>query len=269
MAERDFVGRDAGVLGPILFESADLSITREEMRSTLEHKWDLSPRDAIELQKKLASRVIARDDFGDPQTVAGIDVGTPDSGKTTRAAVVVLRFQDLAIVETAVKETPTRFPYVPGLLSFREIPAVLQAFASLNHEPDLILCDGQGYAHPRRFGLACHLGVYLDLPTIGVGKTRLIGTFEPPPDKRGAWTPLVDRTERIGAVVRTRVGVKPIYVSVGHRVGLESAVRLVMACTTRYKLPETTRVAHALASTCPAGNEESDLSARRTIRARS
>jgi deoxyribonuclease V len=144
---------------------------------------------------------------------------------------------------------PTAFPYVPGLLSFRELPAVLAAIEQLRILPDLYLCDGQGLAHPRRFGLACHLGVLLDAPTIGVAKTRLIGTHAPPPAEKGGWTPLEDGGEVIGAVLRTRSGVKPVYVSIGHRVSLATSVRLTLACTSRYRLPETIRQAHRLAST--------------------
>jgi len=148
-----------------------------------------------------------------------------------------------------VAELPVAFPYVPGLLSFRELPAVLAALAGLAQPPDLLLVDGQGLAHPRRFGIACHLGVLTGLPCIGVAKTRLVGVHEPVPDRRGAWVPLHDRGEVIGAVLRSRVGVKPIYVSVGHRLSLRRAVEWVMACTGRYRLPQTTRAAHALAST--------------------
>jgi deoxyribonuclease V len=147
-----------------------------------------------------------------------------------------------------VARLPTRFPYVPGLLSFRELPVVLDALARLAVIPDVILCDGQGRAHPRRFGIACHLGVLLDLPTVGVGKTRLVGRHaEPGPDK-GDWAPLLDDGEVIGAVLRTRAGVKPLYISVGHRISLDSAITLTLACLTRYRLPETTRAAHRLAS---------------------
>jgi deoxyribonuclease V len=138
---------------------------------------------------------------------------------------------------------------VPGLLAFRELPAVLAALAGLKTAPDIILCDGQGIAHPRRFGSASHLGVLLDVPTIGVGKTRLVGRYDEPPDVKGAWTPLLDGAETIGAVLRTRAGVRPVYVSTGHRVSLETAIELTLACTTRYRLPETTRQAHRLAST--------------------
>jgi len=137
---------------------------------------------------------------------------------------------------------------VPGLLSFREAPAILAALAEIERLPDVLLCDGQGLAHPRRFGIACHLGVLTDLPSIGVAKKRLVGTHDEPPDTRGAWVPLVHREETVGAVLRSRAGVKPIFVSCGHRVGLEAAVELVMACTTRYRLPETTRRADRLAS---------------------
>ena len=137
---------------------------------------------------------------------------------------------------------------MPGLLSFRELPGVLAALAKVRIRPDLILCDGQGIAHPRRFGIASHLGVLLDIPTIGVGKTRLTGRHAEPPAAKGAWTPLMDGEETIGAVLRSRAGVKPIYVSTGHRVSLMTAIALTLACLTRYRLPETTRQAHRLAS---------------------
>jgi deoxyribonuclease V len=168
--------------------------------------------------------------------------------------VAVLDYPGLALADQAVARVATRFPYVPGLLSFREIPAVLAAFERLRVPPDLILYDGQGIAHPRRFGIASHLGLVLDCPSIGVAKTRLIGAHRTPQDRRGAWTPLLDAggegdsEETIGAVLRTRKGVKPLYVSIGHRVSLATAVRWTMACCTGYRLPETTRRAHRLAS---------------------
>ena len=206
------------------------------------------------LQAELRSRVETEDRIGIVRHVAGVDVGFEDGGATTRAAVAVLDVGQLALVERAVVREPTRFPYVPGLLSFREAPAVLAAFERLRVAPELILYDGQGFAHPRRFGIASHLGVLLDAPTIGVAKTRLIGTHRVPPDRRGAWVPLRDGEETIGAVLRTRAGVKPLYVSIGHRVSLESAVRWTMACVTRYRLPETTRWAHRLASVDETGS---------------
>ena len=162
--------------------------------------------------------------------------------------MAVLDFPGLEAVEQSVVRLPTSFPYVPGLLSFREIPAVLAALERLIDLPDLILVDGQGYAHPRRFGIASHLGVLTDLPTIGVGKTRLLGYYDEPPEERGSWTPLRDKGEVIGAVLRTRERVKPLFISAGHRISLETAVAYVMRCTRRYRLPETTRRAHRLAS---------------------
>lgn len=207
-----------------------------------------SVREAVAMQRELADRVSTRDEVGPVRGVAGVDVGFPGGGPIGRAAVAVLSFPGLEPLEQAVAEQPVEFPYVPGLLSFRELPVVLRALAQLGQPPDLLLVDGQGRAHPRRFGVACHLGVLTGLPAIGVAKTRLIGEHDTVPDRRGAWVRLHDRGEVIGAVLRSRVGVQPIYVSVGHRVSLERAVDWVMACTTRYRLPQTTRAAHALAS---------------------
>lgn len=210
--------------------------------------WDVSPAEARALQARLSGQAETRDRLGAPGLVAGIDVGFEDHGRITRAAVAVLRCGDLQLVESALARQPTRFPYVPGLLSFREIPAALGALATLACTPDLLLCDGQGLAHPRRFGLACHLGWLVDVPTIGVAKSRLLGEYTPPPAERGAWSPLWDRGELVGAAVRTRRGVKPLFVSPGHRVDVASAVRLTLACTDRYRLPEPSRTAHRLAS---------------------
>ncbi len=218
------------------------------MRQAIDHSWKLTPLEAIALQKEFAQRVERADRLPAIRHVAGVDVGFEEDGRVTRAAVAVLSFPELELLESAVARRPTEFPYVPGLLSFRELPAVLAALARLKTAPDLILCDGQGIAHPRRFGIACHLGVLLDLPAIGVGKTRLLGTHAEPPDVKGAWAPLLDKEETIGAVLRTRRGVKPVYVSIGHRVSLNTAIALTLACTTRYRLPETTRQAHRLAS---------------------
>ena len=212
------------------------------------HRWDVTPAEAVQIQRELASRVIAEDDFGRITTVAGVDVGFEQGGTVTRAAVAVLDFPALTLREQAVARLPTSFPYIPGLLSFREIPAVLKAMEGLESMPDMLLCDGQGLAHPRRFGIACHLGLWTGIPAIGVGKTRLIGHYREPADEKGAWTPLIDREECIGAALRSRRGVKPVFVSIGHRIGLHSAIAMVMACVTRYKLPETTRHAHRLAS---------------------
>lgn len=212
------------------------------------HRWDLTPREAAALQAELRDRVVREDRLGPVRHVAGVDVGFEGDGTVTRAAVAVLSFPGLGLVEHAIARLPTSFPYVPGLLSFREAPAVLEAFARLRVRPDLILYDGQGVAHPRRFGIASHVGLLLDLPSIGAAKTRLIGEHGRVPATKGRWTPLRDGDEVIGAVLCTRSQVKPLYVSIGHRVTLDTAIRYVMACVTRYRLPETTRFAHRLAS---------------------
>ena len=200
------------------------------------------------LQESLRGKVIAGDKLGVVETVAGVDVGFERAGAVTRAAVVVLDFPGLEPREQAIARQPTRFPYVPGFLSFREAPAVLAALEKLRDAPDLLLCDGQGIAHPRRFGIACHLGVLTDIPSIGVAKSRLVGTHGMVPKVKGAWVPLMDAGEVIGAVLRTRDDVKPLYVSIGHRVSLDTAIDYVLRCTTKYRLPETTRLADRLAS---------------------
>jgi len=218
------------------------------LRPSLEHPWNVTPERARAIQLELAGTVIREDRLGPVRLVAGVDVGFEQGGAVTRAAVAVLSFPDLELHEQAVSHRPTTFPYLSGLLSFREVPAVLDALGKLRQPPDLLLCDGQGLAHPRRFGLACHLGLLSGLPSIGVAKTRLIGKHEPVPDEKGAWVPLLDRGEKVGAVLRSRVGTKPLYISSGHRIRLETALEYVASCLTRYRLPETTRWAHRLAS---------------------
>lgn len=212
------------------------------------HPWPRTVAQARALQERLRGHVVARDRLGAVRAVAGIDVGFEDGGRITRAAVVVLDFPALTLREQAIARVPTRFPYVPGYLSFREIPAALAALAKLKARPDLLLCDGQGLAHPRRFGLACHLGVLTGIATIGVAKSRLIGEHATLPRAKGSRVPLRDGSEVIGTVLRTRAGVRPLYISVGHRVSLKTAIRYVLRCTPRYRLPETTRLAHHLAS---------------------
>ena len=212
------------------------------------HPWDISPKEAIAIQKGLQAHLNLKDDFGEIKTVAGVDVGFERNNTITRAAIAVLDFETLEVIETAVARRPTSFPYVPGLLSFREVPAVLEAILKLNAEPDLLLCDGQGIAHPRRFGIAAHLGLLLNIPAIGVGKSRLTGTHEEVPAKKGSFVPLMDKEEQIGVVLRARTNVKPLYISPGHRVSIQTARKLVMKCVTHYRLPETTRHAHKLAS---------------------
>jgi deoxyribonuclease V len=210
--------------------------------------WPQTAQAAIQLQKQLCTQVITHDDLGEVRYVAGVDVGFAAQGQITQAAVVVLTWPELQVHESAIAHQPTTFPYIPGLLSFREIPTVLAALAQLQTTPDILLCDGQGLAHPRRFGIACHLGVLMDLPSIGVAKSRFIGEHQPVGQQRGSWQPLLDEEECIGAVLRTRSQTKPVYISLGHRLSLERAIDYVMSCTTRYRLPETTRWADKLAS---------------------
>lgn len=200
------------------------------------------------MQRQLSQQVVQTDQLAEVSCVAGVDVGFEDGGKTTRAAVVVLDFPTLNVVETAVSHQPTLMPYIPGLLSFREIPAILEALSKLKIKPHLLLCDGQGIAHPRRLGLASHLGILADIPSIGVAKSRFIGTHDELGLEKGDQQPLMDGDEQIGVVLRTRTNVRPLYISIGHRISLETAVHYVLQCTPKYRLPETTRQAHKLAS---------------------
>ena len=217
------------------------------------HPWEVTPAEAIRLQEQLRSQVIVENRLGDVRTVAGVDVAV--WGDVARAAVVVLRYPELELLEVASAERPVTFPYIPGLLAFREAPAILAACAELRAEPDLFLFDGHGLAHPRRMGLACHMGLCLDRPAIGCAKSRLCGEHEALPPDAGAWVPLREGPEVIGAVVRTRPGARPVYVSIGHKVDLETAVCYVLA-TSRpfgaghrgYRLPEPCRLAHRAAS---------------------
>lgn len=218
------------------------------MKINFPNRWPTDAQSAIALQNQLRSQIVTVDRFDSVSTVAGVDVGFEQDGAVTRAAVVVLSFPQLAPLEYQLARRPTDFPYIPGLLSFREIPAVLAALAQLKTEPDLILCDGQGTAHPRRLGIACHLGLILQRPTIGVAKSRLVGQHSDLPEEKGAWVPLLDQGETIGAVLRSRSATKPLYVSAGHRISLETALRYVLQCTPKYRLPETTRLADRLAS---------------------
>ena len=203
---------------------------------------------AINMQEKLRHKVIAEDQFETIKYVAGVDVGYSNDDGITQAAVAVLNFPELELKEQAIAQRPNSFPYIPGLLSFREIPAILDALEKLNIIPDLLLCDGQGLIHPRRFGVACHLGVLVNIPSIGVGKSHYIGKHDSVGLEKGNWQPLIDEEEVIGAVVRSRTGVKPIYVSTGHKISLKTAINYVLKCTPKYRLPETTRWADKLAS---------------------
>ncbi|MYB94942.1 deoxyribonuclease V [Candidatus Poribacteria bacterium] len=213
------------------------------------HSWDVLPEEARQLQNELRSQVIQTDRFGTINTVAGVDIGFKKD--IALASVVVLSFPELQVVDSVVTESPVRFPYIPGFLSFREIPPLLTAFTALQTEPDLVIVDGQGIAHPRRFGLASHLGLILDKPTIGCAKSRLWGRYEEPDSEQSAYTYLTDKGEVIGAAVRTRANVRVVYVSIGHRISLDSARVWVLACCQGYRLPETTRYAHNAASGKP------------------
>ena len=215
------------------------------MRLVHDHPWDVTPSEGIAIQRQLAQYAIAEDHVGDALTVGGVDVSI--KGQEARAAIVVLAYPDLSPQDMAIAQLSLRMPYVPGLLSFREAPAILDALDRLEHLPDVLIVDGQGWAHPRRMGLATHLGVLLDHPTIGCAKSRLCGHHQDPGHQRGDWAPLYDGEEVIGAVVRTRSNVKPVFVSVGHKIDLEAAIAYVLGCCTRYKLPETTRWAHRVA----------------------
>jgi deoxyribonuclease V len=211
-------------------------------------EWPTTIEEAVAVQQELRSQVRVEDDFGELRTVAGVDAGFEAEGTVARAAVVVLSFPELRPLDYALARGPVTFPYVPGFLSFREAPALLDALAMLKLRPDLLIVDGQGIAHPRRVGIASHIGVLSGLPSIGCAKSLLTGRHGELPDERGARVPLTHRKEQVGWALRTRPGVKPVYVSPGHRVGMAAAAELVMACVTRYRLPETTRYAHNLAS---------------------
>ena len=211
------------------------------------HEWKVSVARAREIQLGLAKRVVTENEVINPRLIAGIDISSPDAQGVARGAVVVLRYPELSIVEVEVTEDTIAFPYVPGLLSFREGPLIMAACERLHNVPDLILVDGQGIAHPRRVGLASHVGLFLDLPTIGCAKSILCGQHRPVGEEAGSHAELLDKGELIGAALRTKSGVKPVYVSVGHKIDLASALQWVINCCCGYRLPEPTRLAHLAA----------------------
>jgi deoxyribonuclease V len=213
---------------------------------TPKHSWELSPEVAVSVQLELRQQMKIEPLTDPPQTVAGIDVGFPEGQKIARGAIVVLTYPGLVLLETAVVEVPITFPYVPGLLSFREAPAILSAWEQLTVVPDVLIFDGHGSAHPRRFGLACHLGVWLDRPAIGCGKSILVGTVGPLGDLRGSTASISHGGEEIGRALRTRQGVKPVYISAGHRIDQASSVEIVLGCGGGYRLPEPVRLADKL-----------------------
>lgn len=206
----------------------------------------LSEQDARRIQDELRGRVVRADRLGPVRRVAAVDAHYSANQEVTWAAVALVGANDLELRESVLACRPTSFPYIPGFLSFREAPVMLDALACLSVRPDLLLVDGQGIAHPRRFGLACHVGVLADLPTIGVAKSLLAGRYLEPGPERGDWTPLIHRGEVVGAALRTRKGTRPVFVSVGHRVALETAIDHVMRCTPRFRLSEPIRLADRL-----------------------
>lgn len=201
--------------------------------------------EAKNLQEKLASEVVTHDIFGTVKKVGGVDIAF--RGKTACAAVVVMSFPGMELLDFAVSYTCIPYPYIPGLLSFREIPCIVSSVQKLGTEPDLLLVDGHGLAHPRKFGLASHLGFLTEVPAIGCAKSRLVGDYVHPGPKKGEWEPLTHTGEVVGAVVRTRDEVKPVFVSIGYGVCLKSAVWFVLQCAVRYRLPEPVRYAHRAA----------------------
>jgi deoxyribonuclease V len=214
------------------------------MKVEMRHQWDVSPSEAIDIQKQLAQELITDHplDVSAIQLVAGVDVSVKEN--VSQAAVVVLSFPDLQPVETVLVKQPTPFPYIPGLLTFREGPALTAAFEKLQNIPDVFIFDGMGRAHPRRMGIAAHMGLWLQMPTIGCGKTWLIGKYSEPEMPKGSYAEMVDKGEVVGVALRTRDNVKTVYISPGHLINLASSVKIVMACTPKYRLPEPIRQAH-------------------------
>ena len=210
------------------------------------HPWSVTPGQAIAIQKKLANRVITKGRLRKVNLVAGTDLAfSPDKSQCI-AGVVVWDLRNDEVVEQHVVRRKIRFPYVPGLLSFREAPAIVSALRKIKYEPDVFMFDGQGYAHPRRFGLACHVGIWIDKPSIGCAKSLLIGDGEQPDRAKGSMSPLMHKDERVGMMLRTRDSIKPVFVSVGHRLSLEDAASITLQCCTKYRLPQPTRLADKL-----------------------
>lgn len=212
------------------------------------HPWKVSPQQAKAIQNSISKKLISEWDERSVKIIAATDVSFPDS-ESVLAAVAVLTYPGMKVIETKLKSSKCQFRYIPGLLAFREVPALLAALEEINTEPDVLLCDAQGIAHPRRMGLATHVGIVTDMPSIGCAKSLLYGKFEEPGIVKGQYSPLVtDSGETIGAVVRTREGVQPVFVSIGHRIDLSKAIEIVMKCSIKYRIPEPLRLAHKLAA---------------------
>jgi len=212
----------------------------------IRHKWDISPAKAMELQRGLAGKVSDKPLNSEPREIAGVDCAFVRGGAEVLAGVVVLEAGSMKLIRSELATRPCKMPYIPGMLSFREAPAVIAAVSKLGCRPDLLMCDGQGVAHPRGVGLASHVGLWLDMPTIGVAKSRLCGSHTKPGLARGCRRRLCLDGRVVGTVLRTRTSVKPLYVSIGHKVSLDDAVRWTLRCGRGYRLPEPTRLAHQL-----------------------
>ena len=250
--------RRASPYQPFLFSATPSSVATAPataprytttMRARELHGWNVSPAEAPALQTKLAALVVRQNAMSaDVRHVAGVDLSPPDAHGVVAGAVVVLRYPELAVVEVRLGRGVPSMPYIPDLLSFRESPVLLKAFEMLCIVPDVVLVDGQGIAHPRRLGIASHLGVLLDVPMIGCAKSVLRGKFATPPDPQGTWSEMLDRGEVVGAALRTRNKGAPVYVSIGHKVDLPAAIDWTMRCCRGYRLPEPTRLAHLAAA---------------------
>lgn len=220
------------------------------------HDWALAPREAVELQKELRAQVRIAPLDRPIKTIAGADISFNKFSKTVYAGLVVLALPSLEVIEEVGVVSETAFPYVPGLLSFREAPSVLEAWAKLKTEPDAVMFDGHGIAHPRRIGIASHVGLIIERPTLGCAKSVLVGKYEEPEKERGAWTELIDKNETIGAALRTKTNVQPIFVSPGHLIDLAGAIDLTLQCDGGYRQPEPTRRAHHLVNALRRGERQ-------------
>lgn len=212
------------------------------------HPWNVSPKEAIAIQQQLRTKIIIEKITKPINTIAGCDISFDKNSDTIYAAIVVLQLPELIQIDYSTSISKTRFPYIPGLLSFREAPALLKAWKDLRTAADVLMIDGNGLAHPRRFGIACHIGLLLDMPTIGCAKSLFVGEFEEPAQKPGSYSLLLDKDEIVGASLRTVNGVKPVFVTIGHRATLEDAIDIVMKSVKGYRIPEPTRQAHLLSN---------------------
>jgi deoxyribonuclease V len=219
------------------------------------HRWDLAPAEAVALQRELAGRVVTDLPLPACTLIAGADVSYSKYSPTIFAGVVVLRLPELTVIERRGASVECHFPYIPGLLSFREAPALLAAFATVRSKPDAVMLDGQGFAHPRRAGLACHVGLWLDRPCLGCAKSPFRVEYEAPHDEAGSWSPMTMKGAVVGRVVRTKTKINPVFVSVGHKMDLDGATRLALACTAGHRVPEPTRLAHLYVNALRRGEE--------------